>query len=210
MVAQHDDIDTFIGSNANGNLNNYSIERVNAGAEEEVTVTELGMDTTNNDHIENDPLAISTNLSADHLVLNHDNAIATIENAAHERDSTERQIIRVIDGICANSRNDSDAQNEECDPSSDIGVHVSNADGVIKAEPIPIYDNHICNDDEIDVVLDEPFEEVCDDVIMIIGKSFPLPLRMTTEEKIKRENDPMSGNLTYSVSVRIYFIIKIR
>lgn len=211
----HDDLTTTnnsgeIGNDAMSNVNSL-IENVDVDFNQNNDSTvvpnigvsdEIGADMANSSNAsetENDPLALSTELVED-LSIN-DSTINTTEVVTpenhHERDAAEQPNVRVIDDTAAE---ENDAQNAECD--SMAGV-------VVKGEPVPIYDNHVCNDNEIDDVLDEPLEEVCDDIIMIIGRSgIPKPLRMTTEQTIKRENDPMSGNLTFSVSVSIHFMNK--
>lgn len=185
-----------------GMLNENSIASVNG--EDEISVTEFGIDRINDDitnSTENDPLAILSNLTGNDLVIN-DSATTSTENAA--LDSAERQNVRVNGSIVANLVIDSDVQTMVCDSPTDIDLA-----GVIKAEPLPVYDNHIGNDTDIDDVLNEPVEEEYDGVIMIIGASgLPQPLYMTTEKTIKRENDKMSGNLTYSLSVRICYIAR--
>lgn len=97
----------------------------------------------------------------------------------------------------------SNAKNKESDPLAIGDLDDSNVCATVKVEPLPIYDNHLANDSDIENVLDEPIEEIGDDIVIVIGRSgIPQPLRMTNEQTIKRENDKMSGNLTFSVSVR--------
>lgn len=95
------------------------------------------------------------------------------------------------------------------DPLAIGDLHDLNVCADVKVEPLPIYDNHFANDSDIENVLDEPIEEICDDIVIVIGRSgIPKPLRMTNEQTIKRENDKMSGNLTFSVSVRFFLVDK--
>lgn len=47
-------------------------------------------------------------------------------------------------------------------------------------------------------------EEIDDDLTMIYGtKGFGMPLHTTVEGLIKRENDPISGNIPFTQTVRI-------
>lgn len=195
--------------------NDDSTERPNASVDiEEATTTFTSADLVNDsniNHTESDPLAVSGELIVGDLSIN-DNTTAPNGNVDFENqvDSTDTShASHVIDDTVANMVNSNITQSESNrENQTDIdGLGGLNSCGAIQIEPLPVYDNHICNDNEIDDVLGEPLEEVCDDVIIVIGRAgLPKPLRMTTEQTIKRENDRMSGNLTFSVSVRVYFV----
>lgn len=190
--------------------NDDSTGRANVSVDEDA-ITETDTSSTNNsnnDHEEADPLATSVEISGIDLTVHNDAAII-IENVAHGNASDSAELPNVRDvvenGICENETNLVNraigVSNEESEP---LIVR-----DIIKTEPMPIYENHFGNDNEIDDVLDDPIEEIyddeSDDVIIVIGRSgIPKPLGMTRQQTIKRENDPMSGNLTFSVSVRIY------
>lgn len=198
-LAALNDTDTTNNGDENGNdavantndvdQNTDSTERTYISVNDEVAIDEIAADMANSSSVnqsENDPLAVSAELVVDLSI--DDSTTAT----------TDGSILGRCDAAEQPNGNFINAQNT---------ANGSMANIVIKSEPVPLYDTHVCNDNEIDDVLDEPLEEVCDDVVIIIGRSgIPKPLRMTTDQTIKRENDPMSGNLTFSVSVSMHCV----
>lgn len=75
---------------------------------------------------------------------------------------------------------------------------------VVKSEWVPLFNVHSANNDAIDELLDEYEEVPCDDdCMMIVGSSgFAMPMSATTDDLIKREIDPMSGDMPFNETVR--------
>lgn len=176
---------------------NDSNELFNASVHDEEVITEDDSNLANTNQYECDPLAVSTEFTD-----RPENETISDENEVLG-DAAELSNAQVINGLAT-------AQTE----ASQIGITDNSGDSdaraVVKVEPLPVYDNHVANDNDIDDVLDEPIVDVHDDdIVIVIGRSgFPKPLGMTAEQNIKRENDKMSGNMTYSVSVRMHLIHK--
>lgn len=175
-------------------MENVSIElgqRNDSYVDDEDLITEFDSEVANANHDESDPLAVSTELVDD------------------DRPETGQSIDHMIDGL--GSTQNEQSQTEATDGSvgeTDGRTAVFNAT-TVKVEPLPVYDNHVANNNDIDDVLDEPVEDELDGVTIVIGRAgIPKPLSMTAEKTIKRENDKMSGNITYSVSVRMNGIDK--
>lgn len=140
---------------------------------------EIDPNLENANHDEIDPLSVSTDM------VNGDNELGTAQTEQNQTEASSSNV-------------------READPRTDV-LDVA----TVKIEPLPVYDNHVANDNDIDDLLNEPVEDVLDGVIIVIGRSgIPKPLGMTTEKTIKRENDKMSGNTTYSVSVRMHLTPK--
>lgn len=72
-------------------------------------------------------------------------------------------------------------------------------------ELVPVHDYALNNANEIELVLDEPQEEICNDMVMTYTK-FPQPMKMSTKGLLKRENDIISGNIAFNESVCIIFL----
>lgn len=96
----------------------------------------------------------------------------------------------------------------DSEPLIDENIHES--DNTIdplrmKVESVPLYEADTRNNEEIDALLDEQDEICCeDDVTMIISKNgLPKPLAATTNDIIKRENDPISGCISFISKVSI-------
>lgn len=104
--------------------------------------------------------------------------------------------------------NNGDASEESIDDnlSNNAEVHTIDPLAIIKVE-VPLYEVHAANNDEINQILDEAEEIVCDDdVIMSIGKDgIPKPWAATDDKIIKRQNDPMSGDIAFNVTVSRIF-----
>lgn len=74
----------------------------------------------------------------------------------------------------------------------------------IKAERVPLYEIHNGNNDEIDILLNEP--DVIDDDLEIVSmpeNGVPKPFAATTDNLFKRENDLLSGQIPYNNDVSI-------
>lgn len=73
----------------------------------------------------------------------------------------------------------------------------------VKLEYVPLFDIHSANNGEIELLLDEQEEIVCnEDVVMMVGQSgIPPPWEATNDGFIKRQSDPMSGNIPFNTSV---------
>lgn len=182
-----------IQHDTDNSIENVSIENGHGNNDEEAT-TEI--DATAN-HDESDPLASSVGNDLEIDLLDMIDGSGTAQNEQNQTEAT------ISDAGESDTR--ADVSSAAAVPNA---VAVSNVVAV-KLESLPVYDNHVANNNDIDDVLNEPVEDVHDDVVIVIGRSgIPKPLGMTAEQTIKRENDKMSGNITYSVSVRIHFIIK--
>lgn len=90
---------------------------------------------------------------------------------------------------------------DEMDPLENIGHEIQ-----IKPELVPMYEIHAGNASEVNELLDEP-ETVYlsdDDGEMIIPETgLPKPFGTTQENIVKRENDPITGNVPFNVEVNI-------
>lgn len=78
-----------------------------------------------------------------------------------------------------------------------------------KSEYVPLFDIHTGNNAEIDELLEEPeVIEWDEEVTMMVGKSgVPQPMSVTADELIKRENDQLSGNIPFNLTVGLILII---
>lgn len=206
-----DEIGNGAASNENS-IENVNIENdreaaelSNVSVDDEAEITEIELNLENDcnvNHKECDPLAVSSELADDECVNdeiepNSDRNVVpeNVSGALDAHDATAQ----TEENLVINSN----AKDKEIDPLAIGDLDDLNVCAAVKVEPLPIYDNHLANDDDIENLLDEPIEEICDDIVIVIGRSgIPKPLRMTNEQTIKRENDKMSGNLTFSVSVR--------
>lgn len=106
--------------------------------------------------------------------------------------------------------------NEQPVPNVDAGAQTAANDIVIKIEPVPepadeeAFENILIDDDdegaEVEPVASTSIAGIDDDdIIFLFNGVFPKPILVTSEGLIKRENDPLSGNLAYLELVRIFF-----
>lgn len=81
--------------------------------------------------------------------------------------------------------------------------HLMSAVSQIKPDPDHFSRVHAVNSSDIDELLDEAEEIICDDdLIMFVGKTgIPKPWSMVSDNLIKRENDSMSGNISFDEKV---------
>lgn len=126
---------------------------------------------------------------ADESVENGANALVQ-EPLENDNDATEP----LIDQI-ANENID------EVDPLHDIEHGIQ-----IKPELVPLYEMPTRNTAEMDELLDEPqtFYLSDDDGEMVVPETgLPKPFGSTPEGMVKRENDPITGNVPFNVEVSI-------
>lgn len=75
--------------------------------------------------------------------------------------------------------------------------------GAIKCEPVLLMEPCSSNRKQLNDLLETAvIEEVDDEMTIIVGsKGFGAPFQTTAENLIKRENDPISGNVPYNNTV---------
>lgn len=182
----------------------------------------LAISATENDHTPNE-IQNDSSESVDHPA-NHGNNIDnndpdSLNTTDHENEQSFNDDIRIIavESLAISTNNEdneqppnasqnlsavssidlgNDAQNCNLDSSSGARVDVKN-------EFVPLFDLHTANNDAIDELLDEPEEFVYgDDLTMLVGPSgLPMPWASTEQRMIKRENDPMSGDIPFNEEV---------
>lgn len=79
----------------------------------------------------------------------------------------------------------------------------------IKPELVPLYEIHARNISEMNELLDEPQTIYLsdDDGEMVVPETgLPKPFGTTKENIVKRENDPITGNVPFNVEVGIFNI----
>lgn len=97
----------------------------------------------------------------------------------------------------------------ESQHSPDLGESSCADQLALKREPEPIHEISSGNMDEIIGLMDDPTVVVVDeDCVMIIKDRIPAPYNATRDDMIKRESDPISGNISYFITVsRSKFIL---
>lgn len=158
---------------------NHSTDRMSRDASEVAIDMNLNL-SNNGDEDTDDPLALDVN---DSMGAGGDNSADRI--ASDDGDVSEEAL-----AINSNSSN-----NGEVDPLV-----------IIKTE-VPMHEFHAANNDEIDEILEEVEEIVCDDgIVMSVGKSgVPMPWAATDDKLIKRQKDSISGDIPFNCIVSRFF-----
>lgn len=163
----------------------------------ELPIPDIGNQSTNNsndgfnDSIESNGLDEHTESSQIPLPIVTDEAmIIDMDNSQNMNDMDP-----LGDTLLQNDTN----SNQNLSDSAEFDDDTANS---VKTEYVPLFNVHCANNEAIDLVLDEPEEFFCnDDVVMIIGTSgMPLPM-LTADNLIKRELDPMTGNIPFNSTV---------
>lgn len=159
---------------------------------------------TNNGDVSEEAIDINSNLS---------------QNG--DEDTDDPLAFEANDSVVANDGHSTDCIVTDHDDAGEQAIdtnsnsNLSNSDEEIVADPlvivkteVPMQEFHAANSAEIDEILEEAEEIVCDDgVVMLIGKNgVPMPWAATDDKLIKREKDLMSGDIPFNCTVsRIFY-----
>lgn len=177
-----DDIEAEISTSS---LHESQIEQI--PIEEVINTTQdvsVNSDNTSSNDI--DPLALDSN--------------ATIPRANADVGTSDQIVVEATNACDAEPLVEQSTHENVVDSSIDPLINVQ-----VKAEKVPLYEIHTRNNEEINELLDEPVEIYCDnddELTMIISKDgLPKPFAATEDDMIKRENDPISGNIAFNEEV---------
>lgn len=124
------------------------------------------------------------------MTVNREQIVTSVPNFECDRDEMNASLIAEVQN------------NMEMD-------NVSPVVAQIKTDLVCLHEMHTGNNSDIDGILEE-VEEILygDDLVMIVGESgLPKPFSMTTDNLIKRENDAMSGNISFDRKVNMIVFV---
>lgn len=177
--------------------------------ENDQTPNEIQNDSSENvDHLENYGDNIDNNDSDSLNTTDHENELSSnnirivaVESLAistnNEDGMGNEQPPNGSQNLSADCSVDLESDTQNCNLNSSSGACV------VKNEFVPLFDLHTANNEAIDELLDEPEEfDYGDDLTMMVGPSgLPMPWASTEQKMIKRENDPMSGDIPFNEEV---------
>lgn len=181
-----------------------------------------GSSAANGDLADENQLTIGVNLSTHSSASTNGNVDEIGNSTNHSTNTIGGADLSVIDRNLANenevitednvpvARAGNSAANSDLDNEIQTNVETnpehSTAAAITKIEqPAYFYEIHSGNDADIDDVLDEPEEIVWEkdpEVVIKIGRcGIPQPWNATDDKMIKREGDPMSGDISFNATV---------
>lgn len=161
-------------------------------------------DAINNSSVSNDEMNGTSSINIQNVEngnsINNNaiNPIETIDSHSNEEDVCDAEIsIQNIEEV---------SNDVEVDP-----LLITATDIKAENELMNMLNIHADNNEEINNILDEPEKDIYDDdLIFFVGPTgYPNPVNYSTKFLIKRENDEITGNILYNISVSIYYYIGI-